>query len=871
MKKNIFLILAFSVTLFACDTSKKAKTTEVANIPQEDIPNIELGEMPITASRLDTIALPDDLEIPLYRATATRAFDLIHTKLDLRFDWQKERVLGKATLTLKPYFYAADELVLDAKNFDIQAVVLEGKNQILKYEYNNEQLTIRLDKKYSSKEEFKIAIDYVAKPSERKNLGGSQAITSDKGLYFINPRGEELDKPTQIWTQGETESNSCWFPTIDKPNERCTGEITLTVEDKYKTLSNGIMTNSIKNTDGTRTDTWKMDKPHAPYLFMITVGDFAVVKDKWENIELAYYVEPKFEKDAKAIFPYTPEMLTFFSNKLGVKYPWQKYSQVVVRDYVSGAMENTTAVIFGEFMQNSERDLIDVEMNESIVAHEMFHHWFGDYVTTESWSNLTLNEGFANYSEYLWLENKHGKDAAQAHWREEMGGYLGQARNNRHPLVHFTYGNREDMFDAHSYNKGGMVLHMLRNIIGDEAFFTALNKYLNKHAYTAVEVHDLRLAFEEVTGQDLNWFFNQWFMSAGHPEIEISKRYDAVTGKLILTVAQKQDDKNNLPVYQLPIAIDVYYAEGEKPQRFNIMTKQRKQVFTLDVAKAPKLVNVDADRVLLCEITYPKTEEEYAFQYANAPLYLDRVEAIEAFQNIETPSVLIEATLKKALNDGHYSIRSAAVNMLNIDDATVAPLIEKAAIEDKHSEVRSAALFRLGQTGEKKYAETALKVLEKERAFVVISEALQTLYSLDKEAALKYLPKLENEDSPNIVSALALIYSENPTAERIAFFDKRIKTINGMDAIGFIGSYAMMCANLDDATQEKSLKTLQAMSVAQEDSPWRRYGAVKALNDLKLLYKSLNNTAKSQEVSRLIQEAKAKETNGQLKAIYDMF
>lgn len=872
MKKNIFFILAFTFAFFACDTSKKTKTTEVVNTTiDEDIPNVELGEMPVTATRLDTIALPDDLEIPLYRATATRAFDLIHTKLDLRFDWQKERVNGKAVLTLKPYFYASDELVLDAKNFDIQSIVLDGKNTALKYEYNNEQITIHLDKKYNKTEEFKVKIEYVAKPSERKNIGGSQAITSDKGLYFINPRGEEIDKPTQIWTQGETESNSCWFPTIDKPNERCTGEITLTVEDKYKTLSNGLMTSSVKNSDGTRTDTWKMDKPHAPYLFMITVGNFAVVKDRWEDIELAYYVEPNFEKDAKAIFPHTPEMLSFFSNKLGVKYPWQKYSQVVVRDYVSGAMENTTAVIFGEFMQNSERDLIDVEMNESIVAHEMFHHWFGDYVTTESWSNLTLNEGFANYSEYLWLENKHGKDAAQAHWKEEMGGYLGQARNNRHPLIHFTYGNREDMFDAHSYNKGGIILHMLRNLIGDEAFFTALNQYLTKHAYKAVEVHELRMAFEEVTGQDLNWFFNQWYMNPGHPELEVSKKYDAVTGKLIITVAQTQDGKNNLPVYQLPIAVDVYYAEGEKPQRFNITTKQRKQIFTLDVPKAPKLVNVDAERMLLCEMNYPKSEEEYAFQYANAPLYLDRVEALEAFQGAEKPTDLIAQTLKKAINDPHYSIRSAAVNMLDVEDPTVAALIEKAALEDKHSEVRGAAMFRLGQTGDKKYAEVARKVLEKERAFVVISEALQALYTLDKEAALKYLPTLENEESPNIVSALAIIYSENPTPERIAFFDKKITKVNGMDAIGFIGSYAMMCANLDDATQEKCLKTLQAMSVAQEDSPWRRYGAVKALNDLKILYKSLNNTAKSQEVSRLIQEAKTKETNGQLKAIYDMF
>ncbi len=871
MKKILLPAFAAILLAYGCDSSKKAKTTELAGLPDDNMPNVELGELPITATALDTIALPDDLEIPVYRATATKFHDLTHVKLDLKFDWAKERVNGKATLSLKPYFYASDELVLDAKNFDIVSISLDGKNTPLKFEYNNEQITIHLDKKYTKNEEYKLNIEYVAKPSERKNIGGSQAITSDKGLYFINAKGEELDKPMQIWTQGETESNSCWFPTIDKPNERCTGEITLTVADKFKTLSNGLMATSVKNADGTRTDTWKMDQPHAPYLFMIAVGEFALVKDKWENIDLSYYVEPKFEKDAKAIFPHTPEMLGFFSKKLGIKFPWKKYAQIVVRDYVSGAMENTTAVIFGEYMQNSERDLIDVENNELVVAHEMFHHWFGDYVTTESWSNLTLNEGFANYSEYLWLEHKYGKDAAQAHWKTELDGYLGQARGQRHPLIHFTYGNREDMFDAHSYNKGGIVLHMLRNLVGDDAFFTALNQYLTKHAYTDVEVDELRMAFEDVTGQDLNWFFNQWYLSPGHPELEISKKYDAVTGKLILTVAQKQDGKNNLPVYQLPMAIDVYYAEGEKPQRFTITTKQRKEVFTFNVSKAPKFVNVDADRSLLCQMEYPKTEEEYAFQYANAPLYLDRLETIEAFQAIEKPSELMKATIKKALNDAHYSIRGAALNMSDIADPTVADMIEKAALNDKHSEVRAAAMFRLGQTENKKYVQTAQSILDKEKAFVVISEALQSLYVLDKEAALKYLPKLENEDSPNIVNALAVIYSENPTPERIAFFDKRIKAINGLDAIGFIGSYATMCAGLDDVAQEKCIKTLTNMSVAMEDSPWRRYGAVKGLSDLKMIYKSLNNVEKAQEVEKIVSEAKKKETNSQLKAIYEMF
>ena len=427
------------------------------------------------------------------------------------------------------------------------------------------------------------------------------------------------------------------------------------------------------------------------------------------------------------------------------------------------------------------------------------------------------------------------------------------------------------MFDAHSYNKGGIVLHMLRNMIGDDAFFTALKQYLTKHAYTDVEVHELRMAFEEVTGQDLNWFFNQWYMNSGHPELDITKNYDGVTGKLVVTIAQRQGAQKNTPVYRLPMAIDVYYANGEKSERFNITTNQRKETFSFKVKQTPKLVNVDAERITLCEMNYPKTEDEYAFQYNNAPLYLDRIEAIESFQASEKFSETAKKVLEKALNDKHYSIRSTAVNMVDIGDATIAAKLENAVLNDAHSEVRGAIMFRLGQTEDKKYVETIKKVLDKERAFVVISEALQALYTLDKEAALKYLPKLENEDSPNIVNALAVIYSENPTAERVAFFDKKIKAINGMEAVGFISSYAVMSASLDDTAQEKSIATLKNIGTSMDDSPWRRYGAVKGLSDMKTIYRALNNTAKIKEIDAIMAEVKNKETNKQLRAIYDSF
>ena len=379
--------------------------------------------------------LPADA--PLH-PTATILTDVVNTKLDVRFDYKKQQLLGTAILTLRSHFYPQSELTLDAKGFDIQKVELVGdkKNKSLNYNYNRRKLVIALDHPYPRNTPYQVRIVYVAKPNELPQ-GGSAAITNDKGLYFINPLGLEKNKPRQIWTQGETESSSCWFPTIDKPNQRMTQEISLTVESQFKTLSNGLLTSSHANPDGTRTDTWTLTEPHAPYLASMVVGDFAVVSDSWHGKPLDYYVEPQYAGTARAVFGRTPEMLDFFSKKLGVEFPWPKYAQVVVRDYISGAMENTSASTFGSFVQATKRELLDAnyQTSEFVVVHELFHQWFGDYVTCESWSNLPLNESFADYSEYLWAERKYGDDEASLIQELKINNYLEEAVSKREPLI----------------------------------------------------------------------------------------------------------------------------------------------------------------------------------------------------------------------------------------------------------------------------------------------------------------------------------------------------------------------------------------------------------------------------------------------------
>ncbi|HYF30482.1 MAG TPA: M1 family aminopeptidase [Chitinophagaceae bacterium] len=676
----------------------------------------------------------------IYRETAPRINDLVHTKLDARLDFSKSHLNGKVWITLKPHFYATDSLTLDAKGMDIHKVnIVKGSSQLpLKYEYDGMIMNIKLDKKYKGGEQYTVYIEYTAKPDEFEGKG-SAAITDAKGLYFINPRGEEKDKPTQLWTQGETEATSVWVPTIDKPNQKTTQEIAMTVPAKFVTLSNGILVSQKKNTDGTRTDTWKMDLPHAPYLFFMGAGEYSVIKDSYKGKEVSYYVEKEYAPVARRIFGHTPEMMSYFSRIIGVEFPWSKYGQIVSRDYVSGAMENTTATIHQESAYQDARQLVDGNSWEDVIAHELFHQWFGDYVTTESWSNLALNESFANYSEYLWREYKYGKDAADDHHYSDMSGYI-QSQSENKDLVRFYYRDKEDMFDAVSYNKGGRILHMLRNIVGDSAFFKALNVYLTSNKFKAGEAHNLRLAFEDITGKDLNWYFNQWFFGSGHPKLDVNYSYDEANKKAMVIVRQTQTTGK---VFKLPVAIDIY--EGGKKERKQIWVRNKVDTFSFTYNTKPDLVNFDGDKYLLTDKRESgKTIDNFSFQYKNAGLYLDRREAIDFAARNQDDAKAIEL-LKASLTDKYDGLRTYALGKIDMRKPNVRTAMESViyqlALKDPKATVRAKAISLLPNYDKAEYKALYIKSLS-DSSYSVAGEALDALAAVDSAAGYKEAQRL---------------------------------------------------------------------------------------------------------------------------------
>jgi aminopeptidase N len=668
----------------------------------------------------------------VYRASDTRTNDLLHSKLKIKLDYEKAYAYGNVWLTLQPHFYATDSLRIDAKCMDIHKVELaEGNNMIpLKYRYDTAALFIRLNRTYKATEKYTVHIDYTVNTNELNAKVGKTAL--NKGLFFINADGKDRNKPTQVWTQGEPEATSCWFPTIDRPNQRSTQEMYITVPAQYTTLSNGVLSSSVTNSDKTRTDYWKMDMPHAPYLFFMAAGEFSIIKDSYKGKEVSYYVEKPYAAAARRVFGSTPEMMDYFSRITGVPYPWPKYAQVAVRDYVGGGMENTTASVFLENIQQDARQLADGNRYENLIAHELFHQWFGDYVTMESWSNLALSESFANYAEMLWQEHKYGKDKGDELNYNGLLAYV-YSNNAKKELIRFYYGNKDDLFDGVIYNKGGRILNMLRVYLGDSAFFRSLNHYLVQNKMRSTEIHDLRIAFEEVTGKDLNWFFNQWFLNPGHPEIDISYKYDDAARQVSVMLKQLQPGNT----FRLPMVIDIY--EGGKKKSYPVEMTQKEQSFAFAYSSMPGLVNVDAGKALVWAKTDHRDLASYIYQYRYAGNYVDRREAIDAAADSSADPRAI-ALFQAALNDKFDGIVFHALMSIDMKNEAlvraVEPQLSGLAKNAKAANVRGKAISMLSSLNSKEYL-ALFKQAALDSSYDVSGEAVEALFKFDTAEGIR--------------------------------------------------------------------------------------------------------------------------------------
>jgi len=788
---------------------------------------------------------------------ATRINDLIHSSLKVEPDWKNHALTGQATLILKPYFYPVDKLQLDAKGFDLHRVAMISDEDTinLKYRYDDKKiLNIELGRIFNRNDRYTIFIDYTAKPDSLDFIGLTG--NDEKGIYFINADGKNHDIPRQFWTQNETEFASCWFPTIDRPNERFTSEIYLTTDDYLTTLSNGILMESENHENGLKTDHWVMNMELPAYLLVIAASDFAVVRDEWHGKEISYYVDQKYKQYARDIFGRTPQMIDFFSQILDEPYPWPKYAQAVVHNFVSGAMENTSATIHFDGLQQTRREMLDGN-NEDYISHELFHQWFGDLVTCESWSNIALNESFATYGEYLWIEHADGRMEADKHLDNDLKAYLGEAQHTQKALIRYKYGKADELFDAHSYQKGGRILHMLRKYLGDDAFFGGLHLYLEQNKFQPVEWTQLRLAMETVSGFDLNWFFNQWFLTPGHPVIDITYRYDQVKDSTLVTIRQQSSMHNNY-VYRLPMQVDVYRGNDKK----RIAIELNDSINTLAFQGKPDLINIDAEKMLLCEKTDHKTEAAWIFQFRHAPLYIDKMEALDTLLVIQHTNGEPIPVFYEALNESYRGLRITGLKNLMLDDNTHTQILNKVksmAANDIDAGVRNAAYKRLSELKDPDLSAFFIRGLQ-DSSYAVESTCLIALYHVDSLKAYQLSEKFEHTSSGNILASIAFIYSKMGGVDKNDFFISAIKQNHGWSAFSLYAYYGKyLNRQLDPVLFAKSISQLG--DLLNTNQSWMtRYGVMSVLaivqNRLEELSKEAGDKQK-EKFNQLLEKAAA--------------
>jgi aminopeptidase N len=548
-----------------------------------------------------------------------RTFDVLHYTINTRFDVPNKTVIGETNISLKPLSSGFRSFELDASSMKIEEVTLSENNKALKWTQPPNKLAITLDRAYEPSETIQARIRYRSTP--------------ERGLYFIpqnRASGAAWTKPAQIWTQGEPQDNHHWFPCYDFPDDKATSEQYITTGANEIAISNGKLIEMTPNPDGTRTFHWKMEQPHASYLTSLVVGNYAKLEDAYKNVPLEYYTYHGTEETARRAFSKTPAMMRLFSEKLDYEYPYDKYAQTVVANFIFGGMENITATTHADseilYATSREAQL----STENLISHELAHSWFGNLVTCKDWSELWLNEGFATFMEAVFREHDAGRDAYLSEMRSnESLFFLEDLLKYRRPLVYDLSGSGTDIFDATVYKKGALVLHMLRETVGDELFWKALNRYLAENKYKPVGTSDLQRVFEETTNQQLDWFFDQWIYKAGFPELRVRSFYHAPANKLTLEVTQTQAVSAMTPlVFRLPVEIELATASGARTERIEITQRSQRFTFTLD--GKPLMIRFDKGARILKRVDFPQPASMLKYQLTHSSDAIGRVEAAES-------------------------------------------------------------------------------------------------------------------------------------------------------------------------------------------------------------------------------------------------
>ena len=550
------------------------------------------------------------------RTERIRFFDVKHIKAELLIDTKKRELRGTVTHSVSPLHPYLKQLELDCGPLlKVSRVTVGPKGNSCTFTTKDSKLSVTLDKAYGLGDTLDLAIEYSGSP--------------DRGLYFVWPEAPYPEKRLSFWTQGEAEDTHHWLPCYDYPNERATSEMIITTEKPLFVLSNGTLIETKENDGNTTTYHWKMTVPHSSYLISLAASDFAVYHDRAGDLPVDYYVAKHVdEATARRFMGNTPRMIRFFGDKLGQPYPYPKYAQVCVPDFIAGGMENISATTMTDSALHDE--IAEREHQEDgLVAHELAHQWFGDFLTCKDWSHLWLNEGFASYFDPLYAQHDLGDDVFRLEMKGSQDGYIGGDLEYRRPIVESRYEESDDMFDGVTYSKGACVLHALRGLVGDDAWWRGIKAYVAAHKLDVVETDDLRTAMETAYGKDLKWFFDQWVYKAGHPELKVRWHYEDADKTVRVRIQQVQTLDDQTPLFRLPTTLEITEDIG-KTRTIPVVIDGASHEFVIPAAARPKMVQIDPLGWLIKELDFEKDVEENLFQLEHAACILGRLDAARA-------------------------------------------------------------------------------------------------------------------------------------------------------------------------------------------------------------------------------------------------
>lgn len=683
------------------------------------------------------------------RVERSRDYNALHYRIALRFDEEQKTFWGENTITLTPLAEAISTCVLDAELLKVTSV-LDANAQPLQFTQTDSSVSVTLGRTYHYGDTLTFTIAYVSVNPQPDSKKYGMSPDYDLGLDF---KEETPDNPQLINTLSFPEGARHWFPCNDQPNDKATNELLVTVRREYSAISNGRLL-SVKedHVGATRTFHWSQELPHSTYLFVLAAGPYVMLKDSLGTLPINYWVYPSAVQDAMRSFHRTPEIIAFFNREYGYAYPWVKYDQITIPG-IGGGAESTSATVLGQNTIHDERAEQDFP-SHWLVAHEAAHQWWGDLVTMRTWSHTWINESFATYGEYLYSKHLYGAEEGALNLEDKKNAYLREARDRyQRPIVFDRYVFPNENFDSHTYPKGAALLNTLRWLMGDKPFQRSLSHFLHKHAFEAVDTYELMTAIKEATGQNMDWFFEQWIFRAGHPIFEVSHSWNESAKKLQLTVKQTQPTSEWIPIFKTPVQIGVTTAAGKTMHK--LWLEEREESFELECGAKPLFVRFDEGNFLLKEMTFKKSAEELRYQLKHDDV-IGRMWAASELKTFSNQAEVLAALQEAALADSFWAVRRSAIETLgSLQRAELVSFFKK-KIADRKSRVRVAALKALGDLKQRSLVKFFEERFARDDSYLAQAEALRALGKCGDKSALPLLERAAKMKSPrNVIGTAA--------------------------------------------------------------------------------------------------------------------